>query len=152
MVQILYKSFIFVIIPVIWIWISFRVQLWPWETVKIIFFIQSFYSLFTFSSEFYLFHISVGNIKWLLVVLQVGMLSVLWLGVLKVLDILQLGMLSILWLGVLGAEDAENSVAGVVVHFGAAFLVGFVNFHPSPPHVLDLLHIWGSMVPMCNSL
>ena len=51
-----------------------------------------------------------------------------------------------------GAEDAENSVIGVVVHFGAAFLVGFVNFHPSPPHVLHLIHIWGSVVPMCNSL
>ena len=51
-----------------------------------------------------------------------------------------------------GAEDAENSVAGVVVHFGAAFLVGFVNFHPSPPCVLHLLHIWGSVFPMSNSL
>ena len=48
-------------------------------------------------------------------------------------------------------EDADNSVVGVGVHFGAAFLVGFVNFHPSPPHVLYLLHIWGSVVPMCNS-
>ena len=50
-----------------------------------------------------------------------------------------------------GAEDAENSVAGVVVHFGTAFLVDFVNFHPSPPCVLHLVHIWGSVVPMCRS-
>ena len=43
-----------------------------------------------------------------------------------------------------GAEDTENFVAGVVVTF--------VNFHPSPPHVLNFLHIWGSAVPMNNSL
>ena len=51
-----------------------------------------------------------------------------------------------------GAEDTENSVYGVVVHFRATFFVGFVNIHPSPPHVFHLLHIWGSVVPMCNSL
>ena len=50
-----------------------------------------------------------------------------------------------------GAEVTKNSVTGVGVHFGLAFLVVFVNFHLSP-HVLHLLHIWGSMVPMCNSL
>ena len=51
-----------------------------------------------------------------------------------------------------GAEDAGSSVVGVGVHFGAAFSVCFVDFHPSPPHVLYLLHIWGSLFPMCNSL
>ena len=51
-----------------------------------------------------------------------------------------------------GTEDAENYVARVVVHLEAAFFVGFVNFHPTPPHVLHLLHIWDSVVPMYNSL
>ena len=40
-----------------------------------------------------------------------------------------------------GAEDAGNSVVGVGVCLGAAFFVCFVNFHPSLPHVLYLLHI-----------
>ena len=39
-----------------------------------------------------------------------------------------------------GANDTGNSVVEVGVSFGAAFLVGFVNFHPSP-HVLYLLCI-----------
>ena len=40
-----------------------------------------------------------------------------------------------------GAEDADNFVVGVGVYFGATFLVGFVNFNPSPPRVLYLLGI-----------
>ena len=35
--------------------------------------------------------------------------------------------------GAAGAENAGNSGVGVGVCFGAAFLVGFVNFHPSLP-------------------
>ena len=50
-----------------------------------------------------------------------------------------------------GAEDADITAVGVGVHFEAVFLVGFVNFHPSAPHVLYPLHIWGSVVPMYNS-
>ena len=116
-------SFIFVIILVIWIRISFRVQLWAWETVKIIFYFQFFYSLFPFSSEFYLFCVSVGNIKWLLAVLWLGALIVLWMGVLKglglgELHILQLGLLSILCLGVLGLRMLKTLLLGLLCILG----------------------------------
>ena len=40
-----------------------------------------------------------------------------------------------------GAEDTGNFVVGVDICFGAKFSVCFVNFHPSPPHVLYLHHI-----------
>ena len=55
--------------------------------------------------------------------------------------------------GAAGADDAGNSVVGVGVCFGTAFLEGFVNFHPSPPlHVLLHYYKWGNVVPMCKSL
>ena len=51
-----------------------------------------------------------------------------------------------------GAEDTGNCGIGVGVYFGAAFLVGFVNFHPSLP-LHALLHCckWGNVVTKCNS-
>ena len=144
-----YMSFIFVIVMVIWFRISFRVQLWAWETVKIIFFIQSFHSLFPFSSEF-----EMSNDCWLFC--GWGCWPFCSWGT----EGLGAGGIGYSATGDAehsvargtGAEDAENSVAGVVVHFGTAFLVDFVNFHPSPPCVFHLVHIWGSVVPMCRSL
>ena len=55
--------------------------------------------------------------------------------------------------GTTGAEYVENFEGGVVVHLGVAFLVGFVNFNPSPPLcVLPHFWKWSSVVPMCSSL
>ena len=51
-----------------------------------------------------------------------------------------------------GAEIAENSVAVVFVHFGAAFLVDFVYFYPSPLPVFFFIFANGAMWSLCAIL
>ena len=83
-------------VPIILSFISLWIQLWAWETIKSIFFVDSFHFLLPLSSQLYLFCIVVWHIK----ELCLGGLRILWyLVILGALRILHLGLPHILGLG-----------------------------------------------------
>ena len=106
-------------------------------------FIQSFYFLFPLSSKPYLFCVPIQNIKWFLIVLQLGIFFS------QNVDCFVIGDAKGFVAVGIGNSAAEHFVQSGAEGFQGTFLADFVDCHPSPLlHILLTFCKWGNAVPM----